>query len=55
MIRSGWTIYSMLQNEFVISEIAPCEGSSFFPLPKELKNPMKGLINIQCEDNECSR
>ena len=25
------------------------------PLPTELRNPMKGLINIQNEDNECFR
>ena len=26
-----------------------------FPLPKDLRNPMKGLINIQNKDNECFR
>ena len=36
-------------------EIAPFEGSSYFPLPKELRNPMKGLTNIQNKNNECFR
>ena len=49
--RSGWAIYSILQHQFVISEIAPWEGSSYFPLPKELRNPMKGLISIQNKNN----
>ena len=26
--RSGWTIYSVLQHQVVISEIAPFDGSS---------------------------
>jgi len=28
-------------------------GSSYLPLPKELRNPMKGLINLQNEDEKC--
>ena len=52
---SGWIIQSLLQHQLVISELAPCEGSSYFPLSKSLRNPMKGLINIQKEDNKCSR
>ena len=31
------------------------KGSSYFPLPQELKSLMKELINIQEEDNECFR
>ena len=41
------------QRQLVISEIGPCEGISYFALPKELRNPMKVLINIQNEDKEC--
>ena len=50
---SSWTINSIIQHQLVISETALCEGR--FQLPKELRNPMKGLINIQNEDNECFR
>ena len=50
-----WTIHSVLQHQPVISEIAPCKGSSYFPLLKESRNPMKGLMNIQNKDNECIR
>ena len=52
---SGWTINSIIQCQLVISDIASCEGSFYFPLPKELRNPMKGLINIQNEDKESIR
>ena len=52
---SGWTINLIIQHRLIISEIAPCEGSSYFPLAKQDKNPMKGLINIQHKDNECFR
>ena len=52
---SGWTIHSSLQHLIAISEIASCKGSSYFLLPQELRNPMKILINIQNEDNECFR
>ena len=37
----------MIQYQLVISEVPPCEGSSYFAFPKELRNPMKELINIQ--------
>ena len=46
-VGSGWTIHSILQHQIVISEITPCEGSSYFTLHKELKNPMNGLNNFQ--------
>ena len=48
---SGWTTNSALQQQHFISEIDSCEGSSYFPLPKELRNAMTGLINIQNEGN----
>ena len=31
----------------------PLAGSSYFPLPPELSNSMKGLINLKNKDNEC--
>ena len=33
----------------------PLEGKSYIPLPKELQNNLKGLINLKNEDNECFR
>ena len=45
----------MIQHQLIIAETASCEGSSYFPLPKERMNSMKGLINIQNADNECFR
>ena len=32
----GWTIYSIMKHQLVRSEIALCEGGSYFRLPKEL-------------------
>ena len=52
---SGLTIDSIIQHQIVILEIVPCEESSYFLLPKELRNPMKGLINIKKKNDECFR
>ena len=52
---SGWSFNSIKQNQIVIPEISPFEGSSYFSLAKELETPMKELINIQNKDNECFR
>ena len=49
--RSGWTVHLILQHQLVISKITPREGSSYFSFSKELANPLKGLIDIQNEDN----
>ena len=37
----GWSCYSILKHQPFISEIAPCERSSYFSLPKELSNSIK--------------
>ena len=36
-----------------ISSYRPLSGSTYCELPKELKNSMEGLINIQNNDNKC--
>ena len=36
----------------VVSYI-PLRGKSYIPLPKELRNSKKGLINLKNEDNKC--
>ena len=41
------------QHQLIISAIVPYECSSYFPLPKELRNPAKELINVQNKDNDC--
>ena len=33
----------------------PLEGKPYIPLPKELQNNLKGLINLKNDDNECLR
>ena len=37
-----------------ISAYNPLVGSTYIELPDELKNPVKGLINIKNNDNKCS-
>ena len=44
-----------ITNQLFITEITPCAGSSYFPVSREQKNPMKGLISIKSEDNESFR
>ena len=43
----------MLGSHLIISEISACEGKLYFQLLKELNSPIKGLINIENEDNAC--
>ena len=50
---SGWIIES-IDGEYVnISAYSPLVGNTYIELPDELKNPMKGLINIKNNDNKC--
>ena len=50
---SGWIIESINSEYVNISIYAPLFGSSFINLPSELKNPIKGLINLKNKDNKC--
>ena len=52
---SGWTTNGVLENYFNLVNYKPLEGKSYIPLPKELQNSLKGLINLKNEDNECFR
>ena len=36
-----------------VVKYAPLRGNSYIPLPKELQNSKKGLINLKNEDNKC--
>ena len=53
---SGWML-DHIKGHFVnLVKYSPLNGSSYIELPKELKNPKKGLVNIKNEnDNECFR
>ena len=50
---SGWIIESLNSQYLNISTYIPLLGSSFIELPEELNSSMKGLINIQNNDNKC--
>ena len=52
---SGWTIKSVDSHYLNIVKYKPMNGSSYIQLPSELRNSMKGLINMKNEDNECFR
>ena len=43
----------LIINQINISAYAPLFGSTYIELPDELKNSMKGLINIKNSDNKC--
>ena len=52
---SGWVIVRIHKLYFNVVSYVPLKGRSYFPLPGELRNSRKGLINIKNDDNECFR
>ena len=50
---SGWVFESVLLHIINIISYFPLRGTSYIELPKELRNPMKGLINPKNTDNKC--
>ena len=52
---SGWVIVRILNLYFNVVSYGPLKGRSYLPLPEELRNSRKGLINIKNDDNECFR
>ena len=52
---SGWVIERILNFFLNIVSYVPLKGRSYLPLPEELRNSRKGLINIKNDDNECFR
>ena len=52
---SGWIIDKIENHYLNIIKYKPMKGKSYIQLPKEFRNPMTGLINIQSKDNECFR
>ena len=52
---SGWTIQSVDGHFINVVKYEPLKGSSYIPLPEELRNSGKGIINMKNNDNECFR
>ena len=52
---SGWTVESVNEQYINIVRYEPLKGPSYIELPPELRNPAKGLINLQNKDNEYFR
>ena len=51
--RSGWIVEEIISQYLNLSSYKPLSGSTYCELPKELKNSMKGLINIQNNNKKC--
>ena len=52
---SGWVI-DRIDNHYInVTTYTPLHGSSYMELPKELRNPKKGLINIKNKYDKCFR
>ena len=52
---SGWVIENIISHFLNIVSYVPLRGTSYLPLPEELRNSRKGLITIKNTDNECFR
>ena len=52
---SGWIIKSVDGHFINVAKYRPLRGSSYIPLPKELRHPAKGIINMKNNDDECFR
>ena len=52
---SGWTIRSLDEHYINTVVYDPLKGSSYIPLPVELRNSSRGLVNLKNEHNECFR
>ena len=50
---SGWAIENIRRLFINIVSYVPLKARSYLPLPEELRNSRKGLINIKNTDNEC--
>ena len=50
---SGWTIVEIRSHFVNIVKYLPLGGNSYIQLPKELRNSMLGLINLQNTDDKC--
>ena len=50
---SGWAIEKNLSHHVNVARYSPLEGSSYIPLPEELRNSNKGLVNLRNEDPKC--
>ena len=50
---SGWIVEEIVSQYLNLSGYLPLSGSTYVKLPKELSHLMKGLMNIQNNDNKC--
>ena len=51
--ESGWIVEETIRQYLNVGSYLPWSGNTYIKLPKELDHPMKRLINIKNNDNEC--
>ena len=51
-IGSDWRFHSVQIIKVGVAKFEPISGSSFFPLPEELRHPKNGILNIRNEEDE---
>ena len=49
---SGWVVHGLLQLDFTAHAFVPLRGSTYIPLPDELR-AKRGVVSIQNEDDKC--
>ena len=50
---SQWVIDKILNHYINVASYIPLRGNFYLPLPVELRNSKKGLINLKNEDDKC--
>ena len=50
--RGGWIVEEIISQFLNVSICRPVSGSTYIKLTVELRHPLKGLINIQNNDNK---
>ena len=53
--KSGWITESVNKHYLNIAKYNPMKGSSHIQFSKELRNPLKSLVNMKNKDNESFR
>ena len=50
---SGWVVEEVQHHYVNIVKYVPLRGSSYLPLPEELRHHKKGLINLKNDGKKC--
>ena len=50
---SGWIVEEISNHYINVASYIPLRGNSYLPLPVEIRNSKKGLIDLKNDDNKC--